>query len=183
MSTALCATCAHQWNASYSPLCAPCECQRLISAPNLISEKHDPRLPPPAEFSYRSCLSHDFVDNPGQFIQYATVSGSWYYSTVHNTWNHFTPEPLGRIPGIGIHAGDQLPDHSLDGLLLADALSDPHAYAVDEERVLQQIDEGELVPLSRCERNVCGNLCVPGADACAVHSNPPLAYPVEEDAA
>ncbi len=178
MSFALCATCTHQWNASFSPLCVQCECQRLTAAPNLISDKHDPRLLPLVASFYRSCLSHDFVDNANQFIEYATVSGSWFYSTVHDTWNHFTPEPLGRIPGSGIHAGDPMPDHPLDGLLFADALADPHAYAVDEARVRRQIHDGELVPLSRCPREDCDNLCVPGADACALHSNPPLASPV-----
>ena len=111
MSTAFCASCPHQWDASLSPLCIECECRRLIAAPNLISDKHDPRLLPFADWSYHSCLSHDFVENPDQFIEYATASGSWFYSTVHETWNHFTPEPLGRTPGSGIHAGDPMPDH------------------------------------------------------------------------
>ncbi len=182
MSIALCVTCAHHWNASSSPLCVQCESRRLMASPNLISDKHDPRLLPRVGLFYRSCLSHDFVDNANQFVEYATVRGSWLYSTVHDTWNHFTPEPLGRIPGLGIHAGDSMPDHVLDGLLFADALADPHAYAVDEAHVQQQIDDGELVPLSRCPGEDCGNLCIPGADACALHSNPPLAYPVEDAA-
>jgi hypothetical protein len=179
MSIASCVRCSHQWNASLSPLCARCECKRLIAAPNLISDKHDPRLLPSVGSSYRSCLSHDFVANTDRFVEYAAGRGSWFYSTVHDTWNYFTPQPLGRLPGSGIHAGDPMPDHTLDGLMFADALSDPHAYAVDEIRIHQQVHDGELVPLSECPRRDCGNLCVPGASACALHSVPPLAHPVE----
>jgi hypothetical protein len=183
MSTASCTTCTHEWNASISPLCAQCERRRLIAAPNLISEKHDPRFPPLVGSFYRSYLSHDFLENTDQFIEYATINGSWFYSTVHETWNLFTPEPLGRIPGLGIHAGDPLPDHALDSLLLADALTDPHAYAVDEARVQQDIHDGRFVPLSHCPLERCGNLCVPGTNACAVHSSPPLAHRVERRSA
>jgi hypothetical protein len=179
MSTAACATCTHEWNASISPLCVRCERERLIAAPNLISEKHDPRFPPLVGSAYRSYLSHDFLENTDQFIEYTTENGSWFYSTVHETWNHFTPSPLGRIPGVGIHAGNPLPDHTLDSLLVADALTDPHAYAVEEVRIRQQIRDGRFFPLAHCLRNGCGNLCVPGKDACAVHSDPPLAFPVE----
>lgn len=179
MSIVRCVKCAQSWNASVSPLCSQCECQRLLGAPDLISEKHDPRLLPAVGDSYRSCLSHDFVDNTEQFVQYTTVSGSWFYNTTYDTWNHFTPEPLGRIPGSGIDPGDPMPDHALDGLLIADALVDPHAYAVDQVRVRQRIQDRELVPLWSCPSNHCDNLCVPGASGCVLHIDPPLARSVE----
>ena len=178
MSIARCADCENQWDASLSPLCSRCEHQRLVAAPNLISDKHDPRLLPLVGPSYRSCLSHEFVYNVDEFVKYATVNGSWFYNTAHDTWNHFTPEPLGRIPGSGIHAGDPTPDHALDGLLFANVLADPHAYAVDQVRVRQQVLEDELVPLQRCHGD-CNNLCIPGEAACVVHTVPPRAHAVE----
>ena len=178
MSMARCVDCERLWDVSLSPLCSCCEQERLAAAPNLITDKHDPRLPQLVGLSYRSCLSHDFVDNVNGFIEYATVSGMWFYNTVYATWSHFTPEPLGRIPGSGIHAGDPMPDHALDGLLFANVLGDPHAYAVDQARVRQQVRDGELVPLRRCHGD-CNNLCIPGEAACALHEVTPRAHAVE----
>jgi hypothetical protein len=178
MSMARCLDCEGQWDALLCPLCSHCEQRRLLAAPNLIAEKHDPRLLPLVGFSYRSCLSHEFVDNVASFVEYATVNGSWFYNTVHATWSHFTPEPLGRIPGSGIHAGEQMPDHALDGLLFANVLADPHAYAVDQVQVRQQIRHGKLVPLRRCPGD-CNNLCIPGEIACVLHAVPPRAHPAK----
>ena len=178
MSMARCMDCERLWDVSLSPLCSHCEQERLAAAPNLISDKHDPRQRPLVGISYHSCLSHDFVDNVNDFIEYATVSGMWFYNTIHATWSHFTPEPLGRIPGFGIHAGDVMPEHALDGLLLANVLDDPHAFAVDPERVSQQVRNGELVPLRRCYGD-CNNLCIPGEIACTLHVVPPRAHAAE----
>jgi hypothetical protein len=175
MSMARCVDCESQWDALLSPLCNRCEQQRLLAAPNLIAEKHDPRQLPLVGPSYRSCLSHEVVDNVDRFVEYATASGSWFYNTIYATWSHFTPEPLGRFPGSGIHPGDSMPDHALDGLLFANVLADPHAYAVDQVRVRQQVRDGELVPLSRCPGD-CNNLCIPGEAACVVHAVPPRAH-------
>ncbi len=178
MSIVRCATCASQWNATLSPMCTQCECQRLIAAPNLITDKHDPNLLPLAYPDYRSCLSHDFVDNMVDFVGYATASGSLFFNTKHETWNHFTPEPLCRIPGSGIHAGNPMPDHALDSLLIADVFGDPHAFAVDQLLVRKQICDGDLFPLWSCPSNDCRNLCVPNEHGCVLHTNPPRAHPV-----
>jgi hypothetical protein len=178
MSIARCTGCETQWDVSLSPLCSRCEHHRLLAAPGLISDKHDPRQLPLVGPSYRSCLSHEVVDNVDAFVEYATVSGSWYYHTGYDTWNHFTPEPLGRIPGSGIHAGDPMPDHALDGLMFADVLADPHVYAVDQVRVRRQVREGELIPLWRCSED-CNNLSIPGEASCVLHAVPPRAHTVE----
>jgi hypothetical protein len=182
MGMARCMNCETVWDALLAPLCSHCEQQRLLAAPNLISEKHDPRLLPLAGLSYRSCLSLEFVDNVASFVAYATASGSWFYDTIHATWSHFTPEPLGRIPGSGIHAGDPTPDHALDGLMFANVLDDPHAYAVDQLQVRQEIRDGKLFPLGRCQGG-SDNLCIPGEDVCVLHAVQPRAHAVRWDPA
>lgn len=52
MGLVQCGVCAQQWDASLTPLCIRCEQARLLAAPGLISEKHDPRCLPLVGSSY-----------------------------------------------------------------------------------------------------------------------------------
>lgn len=177
MSGVACLRCEAVWDAASVPLCPICETERLLAAPDLIREKHDPHTPRGAGSGYRSLLSREFVADPKPFLRYAADRGAWLFDTTHESWSHFTREPLARNAGLGLHQGDSVPDHTLDGLLIADALGRPHAFAADERDVRARIDREELVPLARCARPGCGNLRVPGGAACALHTRPARARP------
>jgi hypothetical protein len=165
-------SCGHRWEGSAAPRCPACLAARWLAAPDLILEKHDPDTPPFVSDHYRSVLSHDFLRNRRAYLEYAATHGSWYFQTFYQTWSHYTPEPLGRSPGAGIPAGAAVPDHQLDGLLIADALDDPHVFAVDPILFLNRIDAGDFVPLKRCLQPACDHLRVPGQLHCALHTRP-----------
>jgi hypothetical protein len=179
MSAVRCIQCETEWDAAEAPLCHRCEAKRLIGASGLIREKHDPRSRTEAEPDYHSYLCHEFVDDPEPFLRDATARGDWFFSTLHLTWNHFTPKPLDRAPGAGIHGGELLPDHELEGLFIADATENPHVFAVDPLDIARQIRTEELIPLDRCSTFECANLCIPGFSECVIHTAEPRGIPRE----
>ena len=175
MSIATCRSCGERWAASEAPHCPSCLARFWLNTPTLILEKHDPRGEPRVCDSYRSVLTREFLRDRPAFLEHAALYGTWYFDPVHDTYNHYTPEPLGRVPGFGIRAGESLPDHGLAGLLIADANREPHAFAVDPAITEERLAVGGYRSLELCRRPGCDNLVVPGASRCASHADPPLA--------
>ena len=175
MSIVTCRVCRRPWDGATAPRCPPCLAARWLAAPDLIFDKHDPDTPRFVSDHYRSLVTREFLENRRAYLEYAAAHGSWYYQTFYQTWSHYTPEPLGRSPGAGIPAGEAEPDHQLDALLVADALDDPHVFAVDPILFLERIDAGDFVPLKPCADPDCDNLRVPGHIRCAIHTRPRLA--------
>jgi len=173
MSKLTCRICRTSWEGSAAPTCPRCTAVLFDAA--VITEKHDPNELPRTESGYRSVLSLEVAQDPGLFYRYAAESGTWYWSARHRKYCHFTNTPLGEHPGSGLLGGASMPDHALDGLLIADALGTPHPYAVDPARVQADIGAGRLVPMSPCRESACDNLSSPASDFCARHVSPPLA--------
>lgn len=173
MSQLTCRVCQTPWEGTATPTCPRCTAVLFDAA--VIKKKHDPNELPRAESGYRSVLSLEVAQDPGPFYRYAAESGRWYWSTRHRKYCHFTNTPLGEHPGSGLRAGVSMPDHALDGLLIADALGRPHPYAVDPALVDADLGAARLVPMAQCKESACDNLSSPAADSCAKHMANPLA--------
>lgn len=171
MSIVYCKICGTSWDGTCSPICPQCQAKEWEQCLSLIAPKHDPNVLPSASTSYRSVLTEDFVAHKHDFLEYAAYSGEWYFSKQYGKYCHFTPRPLGQIPGSGIHSGNPMPDHALDGLLIANALQSQsaHAYAVDQSRFRAEIHQGKHVPLPRCTVAGCDNIAIPGHSLCQEH--------------
>ena len=116
-------------------------------------------------------VTPEFVTNLSEFTNYAAASGQWFYSNKHQKYCHFTETPLGTIPGSGVKTGSNMPDYALDGLLIADADQNPHAYAIDSVRFHAEIGVGEYIPLPKCSESGCDNLALPKQTKCQL-TNP-----------
>ncbi|MFC1890856.1 hypothetical protein ACFLZT_00515 [Thermodesulfobacteriota bacterium] len=169
MSQIKCPTCDIEFNAEKIPLCPNCLATEWKSTADFIKEKHDPKFLPKSEPSYRSVLSWEFVNNIDDFTEYATCNGTWYFSNKHGKYCHFTNTSMFEIPGSGTQAGNSMPDHTLDGLLVADADTNPHAYAVEITRFQSEITSGDYTPLPKCNHLGCENLTSPGKSECLIH--------------
>ena len=171
MSTIRCSRC----NASFEGLslacCPPCLAARWLATERLIRDKHDPAAPPSRLETYRSILTPRTKAELGEVLRYAAQHGSWYHDLDYGMWVHVTPEPLGRLPGVGIPAGKQAAEHALDSLFIAEADSpdEAHVFAVAGQRHEDQVRAGVFAPLGKCDRPKCENLVLPGFSRCAAH--------------
>lgn len=179
MSSARCRECGNVWDAEVQPSCPDCVAGRWCAAPGFIAPKHDPRMLPSGTSGYRSVVTHDLIANLGQVIEHMTVSGGWYLDDKYGTPCFHTPGPLFLIPGSGIEAGDPMPDHALDSLLVADAIRNPHLMAYDEGQFQGEFQTGRFLALATCPIEGCRNLCVPEQEHCVLHVAPALADPTE----
>jgi hypothetical protein len=126
--------------------------------------------------AYCSVLGGGVIENLDQFLQCAAGEGTFFWHERHRKFCHLTPRPLGTMAGVGIGSGGSVADEPLDSLLIADAMGDAHAYAVDVLRFMEKdIHEQLAVPLPPCSHSGCDNLVVPGESLCALHCSPPLA--------
>lgn len=169
MSNVYCSSCNKEWDASIVPVCPNCLANNWISAPDFIRQKHDPRYLPSSSPIYRSVLTNDVVDNLPEFADYAANSGTCYYNNRHNKYLYFVGDPLGVIPGSAILPNESMPRYALDGLLIADPFSQPHAYAASQVDFRGTIVTGESSPISKCSEPGCNNLCEPYIDKCVSH--------------
>lgn len=174
-----CVTCGDVWSAILQPMCPRCLGTAWLRNPDFIRPKHDPRVLPSGSATYRSVVTDEFLHRKEDAVAFMTVSGTWFHSVKHDAPCHFTQQPLALIPGSGICAGHPMPDHALDGLVVADAVSAPHVYAVDIVRFQADINAGEYVPVIACLQADCFRLRLPEHDHCAVHAVPPSAEPAE----
>jgi hypothetical protein len=175
MTMLTCNTCGNVWDGFKMPQCPKCLATQWAAKPDLVRTHHDPAVLPSGYPGYRSVLTEDVIARKQDFLEYAAASGDWFYHTEHKKYCHFTPDPLGVIPGSGIKRGDVWPDHALDGLLIADADQDAHAYATDQVVFRRGVASGQLLPLGTCDELGCKNLAVPGHTRCALHLVNPLA--------
>jgi hypothetical protein len=167
---AICQRCSGCWNASLLPLCPACLAERWSAREDFITPKHHPDGLRSATDSYRSVVTQRFVDAKDRFIAYAARHGRWYFDTHYQHYVHFTPEPLGQVPGVGVPAGSTMPEHALDSMMIADANRDAHVFAVKREIAEAQIRVGEFVELEPCVQPGCDKLRLPELDVCAVHA-------------
>jgi hypothetical protein len=164
-----CRECDEDWDGSQTPRCPRCQATRWRAAPGLVSEKHDPAHLGEPQPGYRSVLTPHFIEHIDRFLDHAARHGRWFFDRHYELWIHYTPTPLGRAPGVGVRRGRPSPDHALDSLLIADAETAPHVFAVDRARTEEQIRQGEFIPLALCATPGCDNLRDPAASVCAAH--------------
>lgn len=175
MSRLRCRVCQNEWLGNVQPQCPHCLGQSWEYDPGFIRDKHDPTHLATSYPEPRTVLSHDFVNRLDDFTQYAAASGTWYWDWGYRNYFHFTPEPLGTMPGSGVGPGKVHPERAYDGLGIVDAAASPHAIAVEQSTVRSKINEGVYVRLDFCATQDCFNLAVPGNAMCAAHCEPPLA--------
>ena len=185
MSVIRCSDC----NASFEGLslacCPSCLAARWLATERLVRDKHDPSAPPSRLETYRSILTPRTKAELGEVLHYAAQHGSWYQDLDYGMWVHVTPEPLGRLPGVGIPAGKQAAEHALDCLFIAEADSpdEAHVFAVAGQRHEDQVRAGVFVPLGECGQAECENLLLPGFSRCAAHEGkflPPGGEPEDD---
>lgn len=174
MTILTCNKCGNVWDGYKNPLCPKCLAAEWAAKPDFVRAKHDPSMLPSGSPEYRSVLTEDVIVRKSEFLEYAAASGDWFFSKPHNKFCHFTPDPLGVIPGSGLKPGAPWPDHALDGLLIADANRNSHAYAADQVAFRAGVRTGRLQPLGRCGALGCQNLAVPGESRCTLHRPNPL---------
>jgi hypothetical protein len=146
-----------------------------LASPNLITPKHDPQNTWQAHDEYRSVVTDDVIDDLRAVLEDAVASGTWYYNTEYEKFNHVTRLPLQQKPGSGFRSGNVHPDRRLDDLVVADADQDPHLFADDSNETRRKIERGIYQPLETCSRAKCDNLCRPRFRKCVIHAEPPLA--------
>ncbi len=171
MSDSRCLQCDGHFDATRHPICPRCLVEGWLATERFVREKHDPRRLPMTWEGYRSVLNPNLVSNPRPYLEDAVARGRWYHDRFYGMYVFFCPEPLGVHPGSGIPEGAGEPEHSLDCLLVAeaDSKSEAHAFAVSRAVFDKQIEAGEFVPLSCCEREGCGALQLPGRATCIDH--------------
>jgi len=172
-----CVACGNQWDLFQSPYCPKCLATQWELCPNLIAPKHDPGMLPSGAPFFRSIVTEDVVTRKSDFLEYTATSGNWYYSTQHQKYCVFCPDPLGVIPGSGIPRGSTVPTFAMDGLVVADATKDAHLYTEDQTKFRSGIRSGLYQPLGHCSEPGCSYLVVPGETKCALHRPNPYALP------
>lgn len=169
MNMIKCNKCGKSFNGKNYPICPDCLSKRWASTSTFVKDKHDPSALPLSANGFRSVLSNEFVNDIPAFTEYAAYNGSWYFSSKHQKYCHFTEKPLATIPGSAIPAGCSMPVSALDGLIEAEAINNPHAFAVDIQSFKSEISAGSYKPLDYCADMGCCNLSLPGTDYCQVH--------------
>ena len=144
-----------------------------LSIADFVREKHDPRKLPLRWESYRSVLNPNLVAEPRPYLEDAAERGQWFYDHHYGFYVHFCVEPRGVHPGAGIPEGATEPDHTLDGLLIAEADSktQAHAFAVSKHVFDEQVEAGEFAALGVCGAASCSSLRNPGEPHCVEHEN------------
>jgi hypothetical protein len=174
MSNIQCPDCGRVFDGELYPFCPTCLGANWAKVPDFIRLKHDPEqfpLPLTPFPRDRSVVSPEVRDALLTFTLSAAENGTWYYSNRHRAYCHATLMPLGTIPGSGVLAGASIPIIALDGLLIAKADSDAHAYAEDMEKLKNDVASGDLQPLPVCSAVSCNNLAQPGFATCSLHKS------------
>ena len=175
MSIVVCHTCSTEWAATARPWCPTCLLAKWTSSPNLITEKHAPENATAIREDYRSVVSEEVVNNLRAFLADAVASGTWYYNTEYQKYNHVTRLPLEQKPGAGVSSGNSQPDRHLDDFVVADADFDPHLFVDDRNETRRKLTTGIYRPLHACSRAKCDNLSQPRVRKCVLHADPPIA--------
>jgi len=175
LSIVECRLCRVEWAATVRPCCPSCLVDTWLASPNLITDKHHPESTDQAHEDYRSVVSDELIANLRSILEDAVMSGTWYFNTEYEKFNHVTRLPLHQKPGSGLRPGNVHPDRRLDDLVIADADQDPHLFADDRNETRRKIATGIYRPLEPCSRAKCDNLSSPRQRHCAIHSSPPLA--------
>lgn len=177
MSLVRCRTCERRFEGSRLACCPGCLAARWLATPNLVREKHDPRVRADRQQQYRSLVTPRVLDDLRAVLEFAAEAGSWFHDRDYGMWIHLTPRPLGRAPGVGVPAGSHDAEHALDCLFIAEADSpeNAHIFAVDGSRHDAQVRAGVFEPLARCDHGHCENLALPVLPSCAEHAEGELA--------
>jgi hypothetical protein len=174
MSQIRCDECGERFDGSLQATCPACQAARWAATPRLVREKHDPRAVALPSDRYRSVITPRARDELRDLLEHAARHGRWFYDRDYAMWVHVTHLPLGRVPGVGIRAGEGAPDHALDCLFIAEA-DDPeeaHVFAADGLRHEAQIRSGVFEPLGGCGSPGCDNLASPARGRCRLHLEP-----------
>lgn len=170
MSLIRCDKCGNDWEGSQAPSCPTCSVKDWLAAPGFLKPKHDPTCLPMATGTYRSTFSYEYLDDPNEFLTHVSEEGGYYFSVTHNKSFVYDPGPFVDIPGSGILAKQNYPDHRLDGILIADCFgADPHIYVVDPAKTEAEIRSGSAIPVQECSVSGCTNLVFPGESLCKDH--------------
>jgi hypothetical protein len=163
MSLVLCQACNRRWEASRLACCPGCLAARWLATPNLVRDKHDPRVSGEPQQQYRSLVTPRVLEELRAVLECAAQTGCWFHDRDYGMWVHLTPLPLGRAPGVGVPAGRSDAEHALDCLFIAEADSpeNAHIFAVDGSRHEAQVRAGVFLPLSACDHAHCENLALP----------------------
>jgi hypothetical protein len=181
LSIVECRVCHGEWAATIRPCCPSCLLAAWLASPNLVTEKHHPDGASRIHEDYRSVVSEDLIANLRVVLADAVMSGTWYFNTEYEKFNHVTRMPLQRKPGSGLRAGQANPDRRLEDLVVADADQDPHVFADDSNETRRKIATGIYRPLEACSRAKCDNLSPPRQRYCAIHLDPPRAIRKQGD--
>jgi hypothetical protein len=130
---------------------------------------------PSGTTSFRSVVTEDVINRKSEFLEYTATSGDWYYSTQHQKYCVFCPDPLGVIPGSGIPKGATVPTFAMDGLVVADATNKAHIFTADQTKFRMEVRSGLFRPIGHCSESGCKYLAVPGEAKCGLHRPTPFA--------
>jgi hypothetical protein len=172
-----CNACSTEWAAAVRPCCPSCLVNGWLSRSDLVTGKHDPRNMGAVQGGYRSVLRDVVVRDLRGFLHAAVESGTWYYHTEHEAYNHVTHMPLDQKPGFAVGAGQDRTSRHLEDLVIADADRAPHVFADGRDATRRKLVTGVYRPLETCARRGCDNLAQPRGRTCAIHADPPLARP------
>lgn len=170
MSEIRCEDCGGRFDGRELAGCPACQAERWAATPRLVREKHDPSAEIRLD-SYRSVLTPRTKSELREVLHHAARSGRWFFDRDYAMWVHVSRLPLGRVPGLGIPAGRDRPEHGLDCLFIAEAddAAEAHVFAADGQRHEAQVRAGVFRPLGECSSPGCQNLAVPARAGCRLH--------------
>jgi hypothetical protein len=171
MSEIRCDDCGEGFDGCVLATCPSCQAARWAATPRLVRDKHDPAASGQRLDTYRSVITPRAKSELRDVLDHAAHNGRWFYDRDYGMWVHVSRLPLGRVPGVGIPAGRDEPDHALDCLFIAEADNsvEAHVFAADGERHEAQVRAGVFEPLRGCSAAGCDNLVVPTGTRCRAH--------------
>lgn len=127
--------------------CRDCIKTKWQYSKDFIRPKHDPTYLPWSLPRFRSVVTMDFITNAHLFIQTIVDDGSFYYDSYHNNYCCVLNSALGNVSGSAIPPNYSMPTYPLDSIIVADAIDNPHVFAVDFSTINAEIIAGILIPI------------------------------------
>lgn len=141
-----CLDCGSDTNSGLD-FCRNCLKQKWEYSKSFIKNKHNPYYLPMPMPTFRSVVTTDFITDKSVFIQSISENGIFYTDNRYKNVCCFLNQAIGNTAGSAIPANYPMPTYPLDSLLVVDAYTNPHVFAVDYSNFSKEISKGRMTPI------------------------------------